>query len=314
MATSSAQYSETRIGQDMALSDLTTLRIFTQTVELGSFSEVARRLDVTPAMVSKRIAALEARLGARLLQRNTRGLFATEAGQRLYQHCTRALQELDQAAAEISDLNDKPSGHLRMTAPPLLGTIKIAPRLPEFMEQHGSISLDVNFSFEKLDMLQHRIDIAVRIADTVDPGLIAIRLAPYSRVFCAAPAYLKKHGIPQTPEELIHHNCIISRGSTPNRQWPVTHGQDISQVSVSGTLATDSGELALATALRGLGIIMSARWRVESHLRDGSLVELLSEYTPHNRSIYAVLVQRTDSSRKLAAMVEFLKECFRDLA
>jgi DNA-binding transcriptional LysR family regulator len=313
MTNHSGQFSDIRTGADAVFEDLTSLRIFVQTVELGSFSEVARRLDVTPAMVSKRIAALEGRLQQRLLNRNTRGLFVTEAGQRLYEHCVRALRELDQAAAEISDLQDQPTGHLRITAPSVLGSVRIAPRLPIFMKQYPGLTLDVNFSLDKLDLFQQRIDVAVRIADVIDPGLVAIKLAPYRRVFCASPEYLAAHGVPKTPEDLIHHNCLISRGSTPNKQWPIKRGNDISHVQVSGTLTTDSAELTRASTRAGLGISMTARWLVESELNDGALVELLPEFTPHNRAIYAVLIQRTDSSRKLSSMVEFLKECFADL-
>lgn len=307
------QFSEIRSGADSAFEDLTSLRIFAQTVEIGSFSEVARRLGVTPAMVSKRIATLETRLRQRLINRNTRGLFATEAGQRLYDHCVRALLELDQAAAEMSDLQDRPAGHLRVTAPSLLGSYRIVPRLPEFLKQYPALTLDINFSLDKLDLFQQRIDIAVRIADAIDPGLVAIKLAPYHRVFCAAPAYLEARGTPRTPEDLVHHNCLISRGSTPNKQWPFQRGENIAHIEVSGNLATDSGELTRAATIAGLGVAMTARWLVEKELRDGTLVELLPDFTPHNRAVYAVLIQRSDSSRKLFSMVEFLKECFADL-
>lgn len=293
--------------------DLTTLRIFAQTVELRNFSEVARRMDVSPAMVSKRIAALEARLEQRLLNRNTRELFVTEAGQRLYEHCLRALGELDQAAAEISNLHETPAGHLRVTAPSLLGEKFIGPHISAFLKQYPSLSLDFSFSTQKLDLFQQRIDVAVRIADVLEPGLVAIKLAPYQRVFCAAPAFLKKHGIPAHPNELMQFNCLISRGSTPNNHWPVKDGDEISHVPVAGNFSCDTATVVRSAALDGLGIMMAPRWLVAEHLASGTLVELLSDYTPHNRAIYAVLLQRSDSSRRLTAVVEFLKQCFAHL-
>lgn len=296
--------------QENPFEDLTSLRIFSQAVALGSFSAVSRDMDVTPAMVSKRVANLEARLGQKLLIRNTRRLMVTEAGQLLYDHCSRALAALDQAAADISNLHDKPTGHLRITAPLMLGAARIAPRLPNFLKQHPQLTMDLNLSIDKIDLYQHRIDVAVRIADAVDPGMVAIKLAPYRRVFCASPEYLERFGTPQTPEDLISHNCLISRGVTLNSHWPIKRGEVIDEVAVRGSLVCDSGGVLRLATLAGLGVAMTSKLIVEDDLRDGALVQILSEFTPHHRAIYAVLLQRTDSSRKLAAAVEFLKECF----
>lgn len=307
------QFSDLQQDLSSPFEDLTSLRLFVRTVEVGSFSEVARRINVTPAMVSKRIASLESRLNQRLLNRNTRRLVVTDAGQLLYEHAVRALSELDQSAAEMSDLHIQPTGHLRITAPLLLGTFCIAPRLPDFLKQYPSLSLEVNFSIEKLDLFEQRIDVAVRIAVAVDPGLIAIKLAPYHRVFCASPDYLAEHGIPKKPEDLTHHNCLVSRGSILNNQWEIRNGSALDQVSVKGNLRTDSSELVHRAAIAGLGIMMGARWRIEDDLRSGTLVEVLAGFVPDNRAIYAVLLQRSDSSRRLAHMVEFLKDCFADL-
>lgn len=289
------------------------MRVFAQAVELGSFSEVARRMDVTPAMVSKRIASLEARVGHRLLNRNTRRIFPTEAGQRLYEHCMRALTELDQAAAAMSDLQSRPAGHLRITAPAMLGSVRIAPALPDFLKRYPALTLDVSLSIEKVDLFQQRIDVAVRIAETIDPGLVAIRLAPYRRAFCASPAYLATHGTPRQPEDLIHHNCLVSRGATPNSQWPIKRGDAVEHLPVRGSLASDSGAIVRAATVAGVGIMMTSRLYVEEDLRQGRLIEVLPEFVSQNRAVYAVLLQRSDSSHKLSAVVAFLKECFADL-
>ena len=194
------------------LKDLTSLRVFARVVELQSFSEVARRSGVTPATISKHVSSLEGQLGARLVNRTTRRLFITEAGQRLYEHCVRIMQELDQAEAEVAEVRGEPAGPLRVTAPMLFGLLRIAPRLPEFARQYPKVSIDLDLSVEKIDLFQERIDVAVRIAEAIDPGLVAFRLAPYRRVFCASPAYLAAHGTPRTPEDLAHHNCLVSRG------------------------------------------------------------------------------------------------------
>src|SRR3546814_342020 len=202
----------------------------------------------------------------------------------------------------MADLHFQPTGNLRLTAPLLLGTFCIAPRLPEFLKRFPALTLEANFSIEKLDLFEQRIDVAVRIAVDVDPGLIAIKLASYRRVFCASPQYLSEHGVPMTPDDLVRHNCLISRGSILNNQWPVRQGGSIGQVAVNGNLRTDSSELVRRAALAGLGIMMGARWRIEDDLHTGALVEVLPEFVPDNRAIYAVLLQRSDSSRRLTCM------------
>ncbi|WP_306396042.1 LysR family transcriptional regulator [Telluria beijingensis] len=310
MSKAMAQFMETSAQDRNIFEDLTTLRIFVRTVEIGNFSEVARRMDATPAMVSKRVAALEAKAGQRLFNRNTRRLVVTEAGQKLYEYAMRALLELDRAAEEMSSIQDKASGHLCLTAPAMLGLAVIAPRLAQFMRENPLLSLDVNFSMEKLDLYKARIDVAVRIADVIDPGLVAIKLAPYRRAFCASPEYLRQHGVPQVPEDLMDHNCLITRGSALNTRWPVKRGAEIGHVHVKGSLATDNGQAGLIVCRAGLGIMMGPRWMLEEDLRSGTLVEVLSDYLPDNRAIYAVLLQRSGTSAKLQAAVEFLKSCF----
>ena len=192
----------------------------------------------------------------------------------------------------------------------MLGAARIAPRLPDFLKQHPQLTIDLNLSTDKIDLYQHRIDVAVRIADTVDLGMVAIKLAPYRRVFCASPEYLARFGTPQSPEDLVNHNCLISRGVTLNSHWPIKRGDVIDEVAVHGSLVCDSGGVLRLATLAGLGVTMTSRLLVEDDLRDGALVEILAEFIPQHRAIYAVLLQRTDSSRKLAAAVEFLKACF----
>ncbi|CAB3807039.1 HTH-type transcriptional regulator DmlR [Paraburkholderia ultramafica] len=307
------QFMESRAHISGGFEDLTTLRIFVRTVEIGNFSEVARRMGANPAMVSKRIAALESKIGQRLVNRNTRRLVVTEVGQLLYDHAMRALQELDQAAEEMSCMQDQATGHLRLTAPSMLGQAIIAPRLAGFMQQNPLLSIDLNFSMEKLDLYKAGIDIAVRIADVLDPGLMAIRLAPYSRVFCAAPAYLQTHGMPVVPEDLMDHNCLITRGYTFSTRWQVQHDGEIGHVHVKGNFATDSGQTVRMVCLAGMGIMMAPRWLVEPDLSAGTLVEVLGGYVPDNRAVYAVLVQRSGTSAKLQTAIEFLRTCFADM-
>jgi DNA-binding transcriptional LysR family regulator len=298
---------------DHGLKDLTSLRIFTRVVELQSFSEVARRAGITPATVSKHVSSLEASVRARLINRTTRRLFITEAGQRLYEHCVKVLQELDAAESELAEIKGEPAGSLHVTAPLMFGLRRISPRLPEFLLRYPKVTVDVDLSIEKVDLFQQRIDVAVRIADTVDPGLVAFRLAPYRRAFSASPAYLARHGTPRVPEDLAAHNCLIGRGAQLNAIWPVLRGNELGSVRVSGSFVANNGEVLRDAAIAGLGVMMTARWQTEDDFRTGRLVELLAEYAPANRAIYAVLPRQGTLTPKVRAFVDFLKACCADL-
>ncbi len=295
------------------LKDLTALRVFARVVELQSFSEVARRSGVTPATISKHVSALETQLKARLVNRTTRRLFITEAGQRLYGHCVRILQELDQAESDVAGLRGEPAGLLRVTAPLLFGERRVAPRLPEFALRYPKVLMDIDFSVEKVDLFQERIDIAIRIAEVVDPGLVAFKLAPYRRIFCASPAYLARHGAPATPEDLAGHNCLVSRGAILNATWPISRGNGVEAIRVSGNLVSNNGEVVRRAALAGQGLMMTAQLFIEEDLLAGRLVEVLSGYAPENRGIYAVLPRQGSLSPKVRVFVDFLKDCFSDI-
>lgn len=298
---------------DSAFDDLTSLRIFARVVELQSFSEVARRIGVTPATVSKHIAALESRLGSHLVNRTTRRLFVTDAGTRLYQHCVKVLDELRLAEAELSELRQEPAGLLKVSAPLIFGARRVAAELPSFLARHPKSSIDLDLGVEKVDVYEEHIDVAIRIADEIDPGLVAIRLAPYRRIFCAAPTYLHKRGTPLVPDDLARHQCLYARGANAGASWPVRVGDRITSVRVTGRLSANHGEAIRDATVAGLGVSMTARWLVENQLRDGRLVEILSDYVVQNRSIYAVLSQRGAMTPKVRAFIEFLRQCMTDL-
>jgi DNA-binding transcriptional LysR family regulator len=293
------------------LEDLSLLRTFVRVVEVKSLSEAARQSGLMPATVSKKIATLEGMLHIRLFNRTTRSVQATEAGQRLYERAINVLAELEKAADELANLHEQPEGHLRVTAPPLLGAHRLGPMLPQFLRRHPSITLDVRFSAQTLDLVQEGLDVALRIADEINPNLIAIKLASYKRVFVASPDYIDEHGPPATPEDLREHNCLINRGSGPADEWSFVREGAPLAIKVRGNMSADSAEVVRQAALAGLGITMTSSWFIQEELNTGRLVQLLPEYTPvDQRAIYAVLVQRSSSTRKVAAFVEFLKSCF----
>ena len=289
------------------IQDLGSLRIFSLVVEMGSFSEVARRVGCTPATISKNVGRLEDRLRTQLISRTTRRLFITEAGQRLYEHASRIIQELEQAEGELSDMQSEPSGHLRVTAPGVLASRLLSSHFPEFMKKYPKISLDVILNSHIIDLYAERIDVAIRVADQIDTGLIGIRLAANRRVICAAPDYLRVHGTPRSPDELERYNCLVMRGTAISDHWPMKDGQRITRTRVSGNFIADNGEILRDAALAGLGIAMLPEWLVGVELRLGKLKEILAEQVAQTTSIYAVLPQRTYVAPKARCFVDFLK-------
>lgn len=292
-----------------ALEDLSLLRTFVMVAKARSLSEAARQIGVMPATVSKRIATLEGMVHTRLFNRTTRNVQATEAGQRLYERAINVLAELEKAANELADLHEQPTGSLHVTAPPLLGAYRLGPMLPQFMRRYPNIALHVRFSAQTLDLVQEGMDVALRIADEINPNLIAIKLASYKRVFVASPDYIRERGLPATPEDLREHNCLTNDNS--GDEWTFVRKGGSLAIKVRGNMSADSAEVLRQAAVAGLGITMTSSWFIEDALNTGRLVQLLQDYTPvDQRAIYAVLVQRSSSTRKVAVFVEFLKSCF----
>lgn len=290
------------------LTDFASLRMFARVVELKSFSEAARRLGVTPSSISKHICMLEEQLGTRLFNRTTRQLFVTDAGTLLYARLQRVMTELRQAQDEISTLQSEPMGHLRVSLPLALGARLIAPKLPQLLQRYPKISVDLDLSVQKVDVFTEHIDVAVRIAESLADGVVAMRLAPYRRVFCAAPAYLAAHGIPQTPQDLASHALLIARGASSDMTWPVMQDGVVRSIPVSGRMIANHADPILDATMAGLGISMQPCWSVDPALRDGSLVEVLHDCVVNTRSIWAVLSQRGAMSPKVRVLVEFLRE------
>lgn len=290
--------------------DITTLRVFSLVIETESFSEAGRRLGFTPATISKHVSGLEQRLGTRLINRTTRRLHITEAGMIFYQRCVNILQELERAESELSEIRREPTGTLKVTAPSVLAIRHISPHLPVFMENNPKISLELLLTTRKVDLFDDGIDLAIRIADTIEPGLIAIKLAPNRRVLVAAPSYLDKHGTPLVPGDLQRHNCLSGRGlSTPNT-WVFQVDGVATHLRISGNLVADNGEIIRNALLSGQGIAMMPTFLISDDLAAGRVRPLLSSYMMPPLWIYAILPHRQYIPLKARCFIDFLKRCF----
>jgi DNA-binding transcriptional LysR family regulator len=289
---------------------LQEMGVFARVVATGSLSAAARELGLSTAMVSRRLAALESRLGVRLVNRTTRSLRLTDEGARYHDACTRVLAEIEDADAAASAGGAEAQGALRVALPASFGHQHVAPLVPEFARRYPKVRLALSLSDRNVNVIDEGFDLAIRIAHLEDSSLTARRLAPNRRVLCASPDYLERHGTPRTPAELTGHNCLTTTDFTMTWEYKDPHGRSGS-VRVSGRFACDNWEVLREWALAGLGVALKSTWDVHRHLEDGSLVELCPGYTFHRDvAIYAVYPHRRFLPAKTRVFIEFLAERF----
>jgi len=289
---------------------LQEMAVFAKVVAAGSLSAAARELGTSPALVSRRLAALESRLGVRLVNRTTRTLNLTVEGSRYYEACTRVLADIQEADAEVAAGRVEPRGALKVALPASFGHQHVAPLVPKFAERYPKVELALSLSDRSVNVMDEGFDVAVCIADLRDSSLAARRLAPNRRVVCASPAYLAAHGTPRTPEDLAKHNCLVVSDFTANWEYKTRDGRSTS-VRVQGRYACDNWEVLRQWALAGLGIALKSTWDVYRQLEDGTLVAILPDYVFHSDvAIYAVYPHRRFLPAKTRVFIDFLAESF----
>lgn len=293
------------------IDNLADLAIFAKVVELNSFSDAARSLKLSKSAVSKQVARLEERLGAQLLQRTTRRLVLTETGKIVLTHAQRVLAEADAAEIAVQSLYSAPRGRLRVNLPLSFGIGHIAPLMPDFLALCPELHVDLSFSDRQIDLLEEDVDLAIRIGDLRDSSLVARRLAPARTVFCTAPSYLRKAGVPLKPGDLRQHECLIYSYLAAPEDWPVIDDSGApGTVRVSGRLHANNGDVLRLAALAGHGIARLPSFIVGADLAAGSLVPVLEAFTPPPLGIYAVYPAQRYLTPKVRAFIDFLAERF----
>jgi DNA-binding transcriptional LysR family regulator len=294
------------------LDRLTGLEIFAKVAAAGSLSAAARALGMSQTMVTKHIAALETRLGAKLFHRTTRRLSITEAGRSYLESSERILAEIEAADAAVAADRVEPRGMLRINAPVSFGTRQIAPLLAEFAVRYPRTTVELGLNDRLVDLAEEGWDLAIRIGNLSDSSLIARRIAPCRIVVCAAPSYLKARGIPQTVSSLAAHNCL---GYTLSQRTPVdrwTFGaRGEFGVRVSGNLRANNGDALRAAAIAGQGVIHQPTFIVADDIRAGTLVALtLDQPTLELAGIYAVFLPDRHPAAKVRAFIDFIATRF----
>lgn len=289
---------------------LAEMLVFSKVVGSGSLSAAARELGISPAMVSRRVAALEARLGVRLINRTTRTLRLTDEGAGYYDTCSRLLAEIEEADAAVSAGRVEPQGTLKVALPASFGNRHIAPLIPAFASRYPKVQLALSLSDRNVNLIEEGFDLAIRIAHLEDSSLAARKLAPNRRVVCASPGYLRRYGTPSTPQDLAGHNCLTTTDFVSTWEYKGPEG-GLGSVRVTGRYICDNWEVLREWALAGLGIALKSTWDVRRHLEEGSLVALCPAYSfDTDVAIYAVYPHRRFLPAKTRAFIEFLVDSF----
>jgi len=285
---------------------LDALQVFVRIAEAGSVSAAARDLGLSKSAASKKLAALEDRLGARLVNRTTRRLSLTEAGADFLERAQRILAELEEAEHEAGRLTDEPRGMLRVNAPMSFGILHVGPALADFMARHPELAVTLDLDDRRVSLVEEGYDMAVRIADLPDSSLVARKLAPVRQAVCASPAYWARHGTPAHPRDLARHNCLVYTYLPAQNEWRFRGPGGPFAVHVAGNLRANNGDVLREAALAGLGVYRAPTFLIGGDLGAGRLVTVLDDFADQALAIYAVYPHRRHLPAKVRAFVDFL--------
>lgn len=295
------------------MNTLSDLAFFVVLARQPSLAAAAQQLGITPPNVSRRLAALEQRLGLRLLNRTTRRLSLTIEGQSYLEKGEQILLDLQGLEQSLAGEHDTPKGLLRINATFGFGRRHLAPLIADFARDFPEVALQLELSDRPLDLTEHALDIGIRFGTPPDARVVAKRIAHNRRLLCASPAYLAKHGIPSTPQQLVDHQCIVIRENTQTyNNWQLRNASQQIMVKVDGRLSTNHGEIAVDWALAGHGIVLRSEWDVAAYLRDGQLCRILAPWVGEIADIHAIYPQRHYVPAKTRAFLDFLSERFAD--
>lgn len=284
----------------------------------ASLSSAARELGLSKAAVSKRLALIEQRSGVALVNRTTRRMSLTPEGEIVAECARRILGEIDELGQSLQRSRQAPRGLLRINATLGFGRSHVAPVISRFVKRHPEVEVQLQLSVNPPPLTDDAFDVCIRFGEPPDARVIARRLAPNRRLLCASPAYLARHGVPRTPQDLLRHNCIgIRQGDEAYGTLRLSTGSGARRrsetVKTRGTLATNDGEIAVAWALAGHGILMRAEWDIARHLESGRLVSVLPAWQTPEADVYAVVPQRLQLATRVRAFVDFIADEFAEL-
>ena len=288
---------------------LTAANVFITIVQRGSLTAAADVLGISRAMVTRYLAQLESWSGARLLHRSTRRLSLTPAGERTLARCQQLVllaQEIEQSQQQSGE---ELEGLLRVSCSLSLGSSTLSLALAEFQQRYPRIRVDMHISNQRVNLIEERIDLALRITSQLEPNVIACPLHVCDSVICATPAYLEREGLPQYPRQLAQHNCL-TYSNFGKSLWRFTQGSEQDEVAVSGNLSANDAMMLLSATLHDMGISMLPEHSVGRLLAEGKLVKLFPDYQLNRMGIYAIYTSRQHQSPQVRVLLDFLVEWF----
>ncbi len=293
------------------IEELRRMAVFAAVVKAESFSEAARRLGVAKSAVSKQVAELEQSLGVRLMNRTTRNMSLTEAGERFYQSCAKILDETARATSEVRDLQTQPLGTLRLTAPSFFGHAYVVPEVGRFLEKYEQVRIDLLLTDRHVDLFEENVDLAIRIGRLADSSLVAKKLAPVDMLVLASSSYLEAHGRPQEPQDLASHSFIAYTFATAPSRLDAERDGDKQSVRLQSRIKTNSGEAIRSLLRMGHGIGLLPAFYVQEDLEANTLVPILEDWSfQPGTAVFAVYPHRQHVLAKVRLFVESLQGAF----
>lgn len=283
---------------------------FVDVAAKGSLSAAARAEGIAPAMIGRRLDALERRLGVKLLQRTTRKIALTNEGIAFLEDCQRILADLENAESSVSERSARASGHLAISAPAGFGRLHVAPLMPSFLAEHRDVTMTLNLNDRVVDLIGEGIDVAIRIAALSDSSLIGVKLADNRRVVVAAPSYIARHGAPASLDDLVRHNCLAISSEGSQRGWTFRQNGKNVTLKVAGNMVCNDGAVLHDWALSGKGLAWRSMWEVGTEIESGKLVTVLDEFATQGNDIYSMFAQRQHLPLRIRAFVDFLRRAY----
>jgi len=287
------------------------MTVFVAVAEAESFAGGARKLAMSPPAVTRSIAALEERLGVKLLTRTTRYVRVTEVGQRYLDDARRVIAAADEADEAAVGVNSVPRGHLTVTAPVLFGRMYVMPGIVEYLKRYQDTTVSALFLDRVVNMLEEGVDVGVRIGELADSTYKALRVGHVRRVICASPEYLAQHGIPQRPEDLVDHPIIVASGLGPTVEWKFQRAGTPCSVRIKPRLTVSTNDAAISAAVTGIGITRLISYQVAPQLASGELKVLLSEFETARMPIHVLHREGRNASAKIRSFVDLMTERLR---
>jgi len=287
---------------------LTSMNVFVRVAKAGSFAGGARELDISRAMATKHIMQLENSLGTRLFNRTTRSLSLTDVGASYLERCQQVLQDVEEMEAAVTHLQTEPRGVLKISAPPVIGATHITRAIAEFLKIYPELTVDLILQSTPGDMIDEGIDIAIYLGNLDDTSMVARKLASSSMVVCGSPDYLASFGVPEKPEDLNSHSCLVNWASAPRNKWHFKSPSGNSTIVVTGRMQANVADALRVAAIEGMGLVMLASYVVSRDIEKGKLKPVLESYTLPPLDIHAVYPHRKYLSAKVRRFLEFLQE------